>query len=733
MQLFLILVLLLICVVAGNSGDISVVLVEAEVLKDHDSTIVVDDDTSEADAPVRKQNLGYSDYYSLIETLSSKMCFEVINNLPISNYFDVHKGKFKTGILGEFIAEMYPDLVSYIDKRFVNAKTKDHDVVKDMAIVDLTAILYYEVGAIQYLNEIADDNTQSVGVLTTKHKEEKERIKELMKLYGHLKEESSSSLQLSRAKEQIRLSHYDEFIKSIQDNGLQRKEQTQLRYKARIKLRDELNTKLQDASSAYHEAKLSLGEETLKQVTQIRLDRLNQTVEKEEKEMALEFDASIRRIQAEREEFETLTQNRLKEDIRIERETQDIALNIMRAQSEASDNEVQAMITTVSSELNNLVAFLINNYVMLTSAIGIALCMTIVIVVVYEAIMTTLFLWRKSSGRSTHINYKSMRTPSLFRYLMPEIIQNKKVDAMILSSEEKSSMKSFSHSLQSAAVNTSVLPYILLYGPSGTGKSVMAEAIAHDSTLPYYSISGSELVGLGPAASDSLYKLISSHLVSSEATVLIITDVDEIISARSNGATGTNCCLYTLLHFLKQNQNSLSVVLTSSSSLTSIDAAILDRMDMIYGTTLPEYQERLQYYSLRLREKLGIYLNPCVGNPALSLDSDVSTSRSSPETDIPSPSRNKKKNSTRNTNQRIGSVDIDVLRDVNHILDTSDADAEFDADLIKNLFLGASAGWSYHDIDLVLDRCISAVLGTRDLKLTNRIVAEELITKLEGG
>ena len=75
MQLFLILVLLLICVVAGNSGDISVVLVEAEVLKDHDSTIVVDDDTSEADAPVRKQNLGYSDYYSLVETLSSTKLF----------------------------------------------------------------------------------------------------------------------------------------------------------------------------------------------------------------------------------------------------------------------------------------------------------------------------------------------------------------------------------------------------------------------------------------------------------------------------------------------------------------------------------------------------------------------------------------------------------------------------------------------------------------------------------
>ena len=62
--------LLLVLIVTGSSVESPVL--EAEVLKDLDATIVAVDDLSGADTPVMNQHSDNRDYYSLVETLSSK-------------------------------------------------------------------------------------------------------------------------------------------------------------------------------------------------------------------------------------------------------------------------------------------------------------------------------------------------------------------------------------------------------------------------------------------------------------------------------------------------------------------------------------------------------------------------------------------------------------------------------------------------------------------------------------
>jgi cell division protease FtsH len=76
---------------------------------------------------------------------------------------------------------------------------------------------------------------------------------------------------------------------------------------------------------------------------------------------------------------------------------------------------------------------------------------------------------------------------------------------------------------------------VLLIGPAGTGKTLLAKAVAGEAGVPFFSIAGSEfmemLVGIGAARVRDLF----SNAKKSAPSIIFIDEIDAIGRARSSG------------------------------------------------------------------------------------------------------------------------------------------------------------------------------------------------------
>ena len=157
-----------------------------------------------------------------------------------------------------------------------------------------------------------------------------------------------------------------------------------------------------------------------------------------------------------------------------------------------------------------------------------------------------------------------------------------------------------------------LLPYILLLGPAGCGKSTFALNLARFSGLPTALISGGDLEAMGTGAGlflRGIFERYNKHTSSdayinnssrgsnrsgnnSKRYILIIDDVGPMIRGRkghnsdpsstSNSSGSYNVrnetCLYALLEGLRYNSSTLCVVLVGGlCDASEVDPALLSR------------------------------------------------------------------------------------------------------------------------------------------------------------
>jgi len=152
---------------------------------------------------------------------------------------------------------------------------------------------------------------------------------------------------------------------------------------------------------------------------------------------------------------------------------------------------------------------------------------------------------------------------------------------------------------------------IMLYGEPGTGKTLLAKAVAGEAGVPFYAMSGSDFVqvyvGVGASRIRQLFKKARSH----GKAVIFIDEIDAIGKKRDGGKAGggseekdqtLNALLTEMSGF---NEKEGIVIIAATNRLDTLDPALLrpGRFDRHIEITLPDVAAREKILALHLKNK----------------------------------------------------------------------------------------------------------------------------------
>ncbi|SOV23273.1 ATP-dependent zinc metalloprotease FTSH, putative [Plasmodium sp. DRC-Itaito] len=151
----------------------------------------------------------------------------------------------------------------------------------------------------------------------------------------------------------------------------------------------------------------------------------------------------------------------------------------------------------------------------------------------------------------------------------------------------------------------------LLCGAPGTGKTLLAKAVAGEANVPFFNISGSDFievfVGIGPSRVRELFAQARKHAPS----IIFIDEIDAVGRKRSKGGFaggGNDERENTLNQMLVEmdgfhTSNDKVVVLAGTNRVDILDPAITrpGRFDRIVNISKPDINERSEIFQVHLK------------------------------------------------------------------------------------------------------------------------------------
>ncbi|KAF5596025.1 MSP1 AAA ATPase [Fusarium pseudoanthophilum] len=151
---------------------------------------------------------------------------------------------------------------------------------------------------------------------------------------------------------------------------------------------------------------------------------------------------------------------------------------------------------------------------------------------------------------------------------------------------------------------------VLLYGPPGCGKTMLAKAVAHESGASFINLHISTLTEKWYGDSNKIVRAVFSLARKMQPAIIFIDEIDAVLGTRRSGeheASGMVKAEFMTLWDGLTSSNSSGMparimVLGATNRINDIDEAILRRMPKKFPVTLPETEQRRRILQLILQD-----------------------------------------------------------------------------------------------------------------------------------
>ncbi len=150
---------------------------------------------------------------------------------------------------------------------------------------------------------------------------------------------------------------------------------------------------------------------------------------------------------------------------------------------------------------------------------------------------------------------------------------------------------------------------VLLAGEPGTGKTLMARAVAGEANVPFFSISGSEFAEMFVGVGASRVRDLFAKAKRNAPSIIFIDEIDAVAHKRdAKGGAGRED-EQTLNQILVEmdgfDNESGVIVMAATNRVDMLDKALLrpGRFDRHINVTLPERKERLEILKVHFKGK----------------------------------------------------------------------------------------------------------------------------------
>ena len=150
---------------------------------------------------------------------------------------------------------------------------------------------------------------------------------------------------------------------------------------------------------------------------------------------------------------------------------------------------------------------------------------------------------------------------------------------------------------------------VLLAGDPGTGKTLMARAVAGEADVPFFSISGSEFAEMFVGVGASRVRDLFSKAKKNATSIIFIDEIDAVAHKRdARGGAGRED-EQTLNQILVEmdgfDNDSGVIVMAATNRVDMLDKALLrpGRFDRHVNVTLPERKDRLEILKVHFKGK----------------------------------------------------------------------------------------------------------------------------------